>query len=144
MCLSLENLQVAGHFTNDDVPTLMQTPSGDILKPLTRDVRGCRELELYTLAESARSPEKTHIQHAHPYSSLPSIAGHVCAPATESVIRVTDGQATAVEYLQGIVAYIPRCCTVYDLTCVVNLQAPRKHTYPRYVNKVIHQCFMDK
>eukprot|EP00892_Ulva_mutabilis_P007651 jgi/Ulvmu1/5258/UM022_0052.1 len=109
--------QVAGHFTEDHVPTILQTSNGDIVKPLVPDERGARELQFYTYAEHARvgmpPAELAHVDCQ--YGNVPELDERAQITAASSIVRVADGHAAALQRLKGVVRYIPRCFGIKQL-----------------------------
>lgn len=98
---------MAGHFEGD-LPTIMQTKHGHLLKPLPSDDRGTRELEFYQCVEQARtsiSSREGIRSDVQPFG-VPAIDQNL----TFSLMRVKGYHSLAVDNLKQIVSYFPRCC----------------------------------
>lgn len=111
--LGLVRVQVAGHF-EDDVPTMMQTKDGHVLKPLATDGRGARELEFYQCAEQARTLLSNSTNYKRQPYSMPAIDQTL----TSSLMRVKGCHSLAVEHLKKIVSYFPQCCMLLSTNLV--------------------------
>lgn len=113
-------LQVAGHFTADNLPTIMQTSDGNVLKPLVHDSKGAREHAFYQCVEEARRHMARISKKSDSVSKLQDNdhtnacwTGHIPQidkDTIDSVIRVKGSLVLAIKLLAGIVPNIPRYC----------------------------------
>lgn len=104
-------LQAAGHgLAEQDMPSLMVSEDGSIVKIMQDKVRGNRELQFYACLELCRGSTEHWCSEMRRTLQTRADPAHLDA---ESVIRYADGLEQALKTLHGVAWCIPRCCMLH-------------------------------